>query len=82
MKRKIGMGYNNNRDFEVRKEKPKTIPVKSKQKSKNDKMKKRTPGVRECKICGTRKGMIRKYKLGICRRCFKDRAQDLGWEKY
>jgi ribosomal protein S14 len=26
--------------------------------------------------------MIRKYSLGICRRCFKARAQDLGWEKY
>ena len=59
-----------------------TITVKNKQKSKNDKMKKREVGVRECKICGTRKGMIRKYKIGICRRCFKDRAQDLGWEKY
>lgn len=55
---------------------------KRKQKSKNDKMKKREPGVRECNICGTRKGMIRKYRMGICRRCFKDRAQDLGWEKY
>ncbi|MEI7961592.1 MAG: 30S ribosomal protein S14 [archaeon] len=80
IKRKMIMQHNNN--FEVRKEKPKTIPVKRKQKSKNDKMKKRESGVRECKICGTRKGMIRKYKLGICRRCFKDRAQDLGWEKY
>ena len=56
--------------------------VKKKQKARNEKMKKRTSGVRECKICGTRKGMIRKYSLGICRRCFKDRAEDLGWEKY
>ncbi|MFA5360924.1 MAG: 30S ribosomal protein S14 [archaeon] len=53
-----------------------------KQKSKNELMKKRTSGVRQCKICGSRKGMIRKYSLGICRRCFKERAQDLGWEKY
>ena len=58
------------------------IVTKVKQNSKNDKMKKRTVGVRECKICGTRKGMIRKYGLGICRRCFKERATDLGWEKY
>ncbi len=64
-------------DFEA-----KAVLVKRKQKSKNDKMKKRTPGERECKICGTRKGMIRKYKMGICRRCFKERANDLGWEKY
>jgi small subunit ribosomal protein S29e len=53
-----------------------------KQKSKNESMKKRTSGVRQCKICNSRKGMIRKYSLGICRRCFKARAQDLGWEKY
>jgi ribosomal protein S14 len=26
--------------------------------------------------------MIRKYGLGICRRCFKERATNLGWEKY
>ncbi len=58
------------------------VEVAKKQKSKNDKMKKRSVGVRECKICGTRKGMIRKYGLGICRRCFKERATDLGWEKY
>ncbi len=57
-------------------------PVVKKQKSRNEALKKRTVGVRECKICGARKGMIRKYKLGICRRCFKERAQDLGWEKF
>jgi small subunit ribosomal protein S29e len=45
-------------------------------------MKKRSVGIRQCKICKSRKGMVRKYSLGICRRCFKDRAQDLGWEKY
>jgi ribosomal protein S14 len=56
--------------------------VKKKQKSRNEKMKKRIVGVRECKICGSRKGMIRKYGLGICRRCFKERATNLGWEKY
>lgn len=54
----------------------------TKKNSPKDAMKKRIPGVRECKICGTRKGMVRKYKIGICRRCFKDRAKDLGWEKY
>ncbi|MFA6268665.1 MAG: 30S ribosomal protein S14 [archaeon] len=56
--------------------------VVKKSKSKNDKMKKRTVGIRECKICRSRKGMIRKYSLGICRRCFKERAKDLGWDKY
>lgn len=37
---------------------------------------------RICKICSVRKGMIRKYNLWICRRCFKDNAQRLGFEKY
>jgi len=45
----------------------------------NEKMKKRD---RECKICGTRKGFQRKYGLNICRRCFKDNAPRLGFQKY
>ena len=51
-------------------------------KAKNEKMKKRTVGVRECKICGTRKGMMRRYNIGICRRCFKDNAERMGFRKY
>ena len=63
-------------------DKVKVISVKKNQKAKNEKMKKRIVGIRQCKICGSRKGMIRKYKIGICRRCFKERAKDLGWEKF
>jgi small subunit ribosomal protein S29e len=37
---------------------------------------------RKCKICGARKGYMRKYKLDICRRCFKDNATKLGFEKF
>ncbi|HNV01304.1 MAG TPA: 30S ribosomal protein S14 [archaeon] len=37
---------------------------------------------RKCKICGARKGFMRKYKLDICRRCFKDNAVKLGFEKF
>ncbi|MCX6800944.1 MAG: 30S ribosomal protein S14 [Candidatus Diapherotrites archaeon] len=48
-------------------------------KAKNEKMKKRD---RVCKMCGTRKGLVRKYKIGICRRCFKDNAEKLGFKKY
>lgn len=36
---------------------------------------------RKCNICGARKGFVRKYKLNICRRCFKDNAPKLGFEK-
>ena len=50
-----------------------------KQKSRNDAMKKRN---KICKMCGTRKGFIMKYNLGICRRCFKDNAKRIGFEKY
>ncbi|MFA5764320.1 MAG: 30S ribosomal protein S14 [archaeon] len=35
-----------------------------------------------CKLCGSQKGVISKYKLGICRRCFKQNAQKLGFKKY
>ncbi|MBU0662119.1 MAG: 30S ribosomal protein S14 [Candidatus Diapherotrites archaeon] len=35
-----------------------------------------------CKRCGTRKGVISKYRIGICRRCFKEMAEDIGFRKY
>ena len=35
-----------------------------------------------CKRCGTRKGVIRKYRLGVCRRCFKEIAEQIGFRKY
>jgi len=37
---------------------------------------------RVCSICGTRKGHLRQYGLNICRRCFKDNAPRLGFQKY
>lgn len=35
-----------------------------------------------CSFCGTRRGMIRKYNLNICRRCFKEVALKMGFQKY
>jgi ribosomal protein S14 len=35
-----------------------------------------------CKICGIQKGVISKYNLNICKRCFKRNAKRLGFEKY
>jgi len=35
-----------------------------------------------CKKCGSHKGVISKYDLGLCRRCFKDYALQLGFRKY
>jgi small subunit ribosomal protein S14 len=35
----------------------------------------------KCRFCGTQKGLIRKYNLYICRRCFNDHAEELGFKK-
>ncbi len=37
---------------------------------------------RRCRICGNRKALIRKYRLYVCRRCFKDIAEKLGFKKF
>jgi ribosomal protein S14 len=52
--------------------------------SKGNEKKERSKKIKEftCKFCGAHKGMIRKYNLLICRRCFKDNAESLGFRKY
>jgi len=37
---------------------------------------------RLCKVCGTKNAIIRKYNLNVCRRCFKEIAEKLGFRKY
>ena len=37
------------------------------------------PGSR---VCNSRRGLIRKYGLDICRRCFREYAADIGFVKY
>ena len=37
---------------------------------------------RSCKICGNDKGLMQKYEIGICRSCFKERAEKIGFRKY
>ena len=39
-------------------------------------------GKRKCRICGTAHGIIHKYGLDICRRCFRERAESMGFKKY
>ena len=46
----------------------------------NEKFKGR--GTRKCRICGNSRGMIRKYGLHVCRRCFREVANDMGFRKY
>ncbi len=38
-------------------------------------------GLRKCKICGNPRALIRSYNLNICRRCFREVADDIGFEK-
>jgi len=37
---------------------------------------------KKCRFCGTQRGLIKKYDLYICRRCFNDHAEELGFKKY
>jgi len=39
-------------------------------------------GSRKCIRCGSMDGIIRKYGLMYCRRCFREVAQDLGFRKF
>jgi small subunit ribosomal protein S14 len=44
--------------------------------------KQRGRGIRLCKKCGTTRGLIRKYGICLCRRCFRESGEDLGFFKY
>jgi len=37
---------------------------------------------RRCRVCGTRAAVIRKYGLLVCRRCFKEIAERVGFRKF
>lgn len=37
---------------------------------------------RLCRRCGNNKGMVTKYGLYLCRRCFKDCALQIGFRKF
>ncbi len=39
-------------------------------------------GSRRCKICWRYGAHIRKYGINVCRQCFRDIAEDLGFQKY
>ncbi len=34
-----------------------------------------------CSVCKTNRGMIHKYGLNICRRCFREVAEKIGFKK-
>jgi small subunit ribosomal protein S14 len=35
-----------------------------------------------CVICGSKRGHISRYGLHVCRRCFREVAEELGFKKY
>ncbi len=55
--------------------------LKLKKKTESGKNKKAWAKNISCSVCGTNKGMIHKYGLEICRRCFREVAQSIGFKK-
>ena len=39
-------------------------------------------GSRKCIRCGSLNGVIRKYNINLCRKCFREVAEKLGFKKY
>ncbi len=39
-------------------------------------------GSRPCKRCGSYGPIVRKYGLNLCRHCFREIAEKLGFKKY
>merc|ERR1712107_707498 len=39
-------------------------------------------GSRNCRACSNRHGMIRKYGLNLCRQCFREYANDIGFKSW
>lgn len=39
-------------------------------------------GNRKCRFCGTARGLIRKYRLMVCRRCFREVGEEIGFRKF
>ncbi|KAG5474805.1 hypothetical protein LSCM4_03982 [Leishmania orientalis] len=38
-------------------------------------------GSRCCVICSNQKALIRKYELNVCRQCFRENAEHIGFAK-
>ncbi len=50
--------------------------------SKKLKSKFKGKGNRKCRFCGTARGLIRKYHLTVCRRCFREVGEEVGFRKF
>lgn len=62
----------------------KNKPVKLKKFLKHNSPKPRKYGknTKRCIRCGNPRGHIGKYRLNLCRRCFREIAKQIGWKKY
>jgi len=59
------------------------IPVKKNElKGPNSHKKPYGKGSRSCRACFSFRGIIRKYDMMICRRCFREYAKDIGFQVY
>jgi len=36
---------------------------------------------KQCRVCAARQGLITKYEMMICRRCFREQAAQIGFVK-
>ncbi|MBL7118598.1 30S ribosomal protein S14 [Candidatus Bathyarchaeota archaeon] len=39
-------------------------------------------GSRPCRRCGSRGAVIRRYGLNLCRQCFREVGESMGFKKY
>jgi len=39
-------------------------------------------GSRPCSRCGSYGGIIRRYGINVCRQCFREVAEEMGFKKY
>ncbi|MDD5192321.1 MAG: 30S ribosomal protein S14 [Candidatus Nanoarchaeia archaeon] len=51
---------------------------------KHNKPKVRTTGIatKKCERCGRFGAMINRYGINLCRHCFREIAEDIGFKKY
>ncbi len=44
--------------------------------------KKKYGRIEGCERCGRKRGIIRKYGMHLCRQCFREVAEEMGFKKY
>lgn len=39
-------------------------------------------GTNQCVRCGRKRGVIRRYQIFMCRQCFRETGNEIGFKKY